>query len=163
MLEILPWRILRETRRFKKTIILSFAELEFLAKTDELTDSAKVLWFILALCSVENPRLIATTTYAALALKINKSCLEIYKLLSLLNVMGFIQVETLPKSYHEEIFPNQCHKSFTISLSFSLKGLLCLKKTARIDDEGENVKVNGKYQRPQILINLLKNKEETQK
>jgi len=161
MLEILPWRILRETRRFKKTIILSFAELEFLAKTEELSDSAKILWLILALCSVENPRLIATTTYAALSLKIHKSCVEIYRLLSLLNVMGFIQIENLPKSYHEEIFPNQCHKSFAISLSFSLKGLLCLKKTARTDDEGENFKINGKYQRPQILLNLLRNKKET--
>jgi len=160
MLEILPWRILRETRRFKKYVTFSTAEIEFLAKTEKLTDSAKLLWVILALISAENPRLIMLVTLSELALKIHKSCFEIYKLLLQLHVMGFIQVENLPKACHEDLLPNQCHKSFSISLSFPLEGLLCLKKTPRLDEE-ENMRFNGKYPRPQILLNLLKNKQET--
>lgn len=151
MLEILPWRILRETRDLKKSISFSVAEIEFLGKTEKLTDSAKWLWLILALLSAESSQLVCSITFAELANKVNKNCVEIYALLRQLQVMGFIQLEGLPEVFQADHPPTQCNKDYAFSLSFPLEGLLFLKKTAKIEE---------KYQRPPILINLLTQKKE---
>lgn len=152
MLAYSPARIVNDARQLTRSANVSLAEVMFVLSHTQLTEVEKCLWLLLA-THAESDHLACTFSYAQLSFCVNQPHQIVHGALLRLIAMGFLESDDLLETFTPLQLLSFC--KFTVLLP--LDGLLALKKTPR-GKEPAAWHDKGIYQRPPILINLLKNR-----
>lgn len=118
-----PVRIICESRHLKALVVFSQAEFYFVTRCPHLTGNEKIIWYILAHESMDDPELSSILSYQYLADRAGQKISSVVEALQRLHKMGYIGA-----------FDEEKPMVFKYQLSLPLDGLLRLKREPKLRD-----------------------------
>lgn len=129
MVEINPVPIICQAREYKRPIVFSFHELDYVIHHSSLDNIEKLIWWLLAVETHRDPQLACLLSYQQFAYTLQMDHYTIHRALHRLVRMSFIQVNSLPDINKTDFTEEDISSLRLFMLSLPYEGLLLLKKS----------------------------------